>query len=95
MTTRGASPWPPAGPGPSVTDMALDAMLAADIEQQLKTMDKKDRAQFVLDLVGVVHGYVTSDAVGEENVDGSESDGLDRVIEAARRHVDAVSGSAE
>lgn len=66
--------------------MALDTMLAADIEQQLKSMDAAARARFVLDLVEVVHNYVTSHAVGEEQVNGAESDGLARVRDAAREH---------
>ncbi|MER7796666.1 hypothetical protein [Microbacterium sp. NPDC096154] len=73
--------------------MALDTMLAAEIEQQLKAMDEKERAQFTLDLVEVVHRYATSDAVGEEKVDG-ESDGLDAVLEAARRHAESARGTA-
>ncbi|GGH45290.1 hypothetical protein GCM10010921_20580 [Microbacterium album] len=61
-------------------------MLAADIEQQLKSMDAAARAQFVLDLVDVVYNYVTSDAVGEEQVSSTESDGLAKVRDAAREH---------
>jgi hypothetical protein len=39
--------------------MALDTMLAADIEQQLKPLDAAGRAQFLLDLVEVVHNYAS------------------------------------
>lgn len=68
--------------------MALDTMLAADIEQQLKPMDERERAQFTLDLIEVVHRYATSGAVGEEKVSGEE--GLESVVAAARRHLEAV-----
>lgn len=72
--------------------MALDTMLAAEIEQQLKTMGRKERAQFTLDLVEVVHRYATSDAVGEERV--SDDEGLGAVLEAARTHLEQTEADA-
>ncbi|WP_309067835.1 hypothetical protein [Microbacterium sp.] len=71
--------------------MALDTMLAADIEQQLKSLDAAGRAQFLLDLVEVVHNYATSEAVGEAEVGDVSTDSLDAVREAARAHVEATS----
>ncbi|MEL5991755.1 hypothetical protein ACOKGD_02595 [Microbacterium phosphatis] len=70
--------------------MALDTMLAADIEQQLKTLDAAGRAQFLLDLVEVVHNYATSDAVGEVQA-GRDTGTLDAVRDAARAHAEASS----
>ncbi|GAB2520367.1 hypothetical protein GCM10027064_17380 [Microbacterium petrolearium] len=72
--------------------MALDTMLAAEIEQQLKTMGRKERAQFTLDLVEVVHRYATSDAVGEERV--SDDEGLGAVVAAARTHLEQTEADA-
>lgn len=72
--------------------MALDTMLAAEIEQQLKTMGRKERAQFTLDLVEVVHRYATSDAVGEERV--SDDEGLGAVVAAARTHLESTEADA-
>ncbi|WP_345752084.1 hypothetical protein [Microbacterium rhizophilus] len=70
--------------------MALDTMLAADIEQQLKPLDAAGRARFLVDLVEVVHNYATSEAVGEAQAGSAEGDGLAHVLEAARRHADAT-----
>ncbi|WP_261164491.1 hypothetical protein [Microbacterium sp. Marseille-Q6965] len=70
--------------------MALDTMLAADIEQQLKAMDETERAQFTLDLVELVHRYASSGAMGEARLDDSEARGLGEVVEAARRHLDVM-----
>ncbi|GAA3651274.1 hypothetical protein [Microbacterium marinilacus] len=70
--------------------MTLDTMLAADIEQQLKPLDEEGRAQFLVDLVEVVHRYASSTAVGEAQVDDRESEGLGEVLAAAKRHADAV-----
>jgi hypothetical protein len=72
--------------------MALDTMLAADIEQQLKPLDAAGRAQFLLDLVEVVHNFATSDAVGEERAGGTDPGSLGAVRDAARAHLDAVTG---
>ena len=71
--------------------MALDTMLAADIEQQLKPLDAAGRAQFLLDLVEIVHNYATSDAVGEVAAGGTDTGSLDAVRDAARAHVEATS----
>jgi hypothetical protein len=71
--------------------MALDTMLAADIEQQLKPLDAAGRAQFLLDLVEVVHNYATSEAVGEADAGSPDTSSLDAVRDAARAHVEATS----
>ncbi|GAA1734494.1 hypothetical protein [Microbacterium paludicola] len=71
--------------------MALDTMLAAEIEQQLKPLDAAGRAQFLLDLVEVVHNFATSEAVGEAETGSVDTGSLDAVRDAARAHVDATS----
>lgn len=71
--------------------MALDTMLAAEIEQQLKPLDAAGRAHFLLDLVEVVHNFATSEAVGEAETGAVDTGSLDAVREAARAHVDATS----
>ena len=73
--------------------MALDTMLAADIEQQLKPLDAPGRAQFLLDLVEVVYNYATSDAIGEVQA-GRDTSTLDAVRDAARAHADASRGAS-
>lgn len=72
--------------------MALDTMLAAEIEQQLKPLDAAGRAQFLLDLVELVHNYATSEAVGEADAGGGTGS-IDAVRDAARAHVEATRGS--
>ncbi|MBO3662958.1 hypothetical protein [Microbacterium stercoris] len=73
--------------------MALDTMLAADIEQQLKPLDAAGRAQFLLDLVEVVYNYATSDAVGEVQA-GRDTSTLEAVRDAARTHAEAQGGES-
>ncbi|WOF22629.1 hypothetical protein N8K70_14720 [Microbacterium betulae] len=73
--------------------MALDTMLAAEIEQLLKSSDEVTRAELVDDLVGVVFNYVTYDGVGGESAEDhetSEQRSLGAVAEAARSHLAAA-----
>lgn len=73
--------------------MALDTMLAAEIEQLLKSSDEVARAELVHDLVEVVSNYVTYDGVGGESAEEhetSEQRSLGAVVQAARAHLDAA-----